>query len=225
MARRKNQTAAREALIAAAMTALDEGGPGDLQIRDVARVAGVTPGTVHYYFDDRDTLLRAVHAAASDRFYSARLERVTTIPDGRAKIEALIESGLPAADGDPLVRSLYRLAGYRAATDDHGDLLGALYDKQVAVYVGALEVGVAQGFFHLIAPVITIARHLVALEDAYGLHIIGGNRTLTRVDAIELIAAYARMVTGCPDIHAAPEDGAGDPEDDPDPEPTEEPAP
>ncbi|MGL6234194.1 MAG: TetR/AcrR family transcriptional regulator [Segniliparus sp.] len=208
MARRKNQEEARGALLAAALAAVGTSGPDGLQIRDVARAANVTTGTVHYYFDDRATLLRAVHAAASDRFFAARLELATSIADGREKIEALIESGLPSAGGDPLVASLYRLAAYRASSAEHGELLGALHDKQVAVYAVALEAGVAQGVFAPIAPTLTIARHLVALEDAYGLHIVGGNRTLTRADAIELISAYARMATRCADIHRRDHEGA-----------------
>ena len=205
MARKKNQDAARETLLAAALAAIDEVGPDGLQIRDVARAANVSPGTVHYYFDDRATLLRAVHAEASDRFFTARLELVTAIADGREKLEALIESGLPAEGGDPLVAALYRLAAYRAASAGHGELLSALHDKQVAVYLVALEVGVAQGVFAPIAPTITIAQHLVALEDAYGLHVVADNRTLTRADAIERIAAYARMTTRCEDVFRRPD--------------------
>ncbi|MFG1793104.1 TetR/AcrR family transcriptional regulator [Nocardia altamirensis] len=200
MARRKDQERARREILDAALTAVSDRGVGKLKIREVAEVAGVSPATVHYYFDDLDNLLREVHREASDRFFGDRLAMVATITDARAKIGALIWAGLPASDTDALVVALYRLAAYRSVAAEHGDLITALFEKQVAVYMGALEVGIAQEHFTIDAPILDVAANLVALEDAYGLHIISGNRSITKTRAAEMICTYARTATHCLDI-------------------------
>ncbi|MFI1918252.1 TetR/AcrR family transcriptional regulator [Nocardia sp. NPDC020380] len=206
MARRKDQERARRAILDAALTAVSDRGVGRLKIRDVAEFAGVSPGTVHYYFEDLENLLREVHRDASDRFFGARLELVASIPDARNKIGALIWAGLPDSDGDELVVALYHLAAYRSVADEHGDLITVLFDKQVAVYLSALEVGIAQGHFTIDAPLLDVAANLVALEDAYGLHIITRNRSMTKLRAAELICSYARTATGCLAITTPPKD-------------------
>jgi hypothetical protein len=81
-----------------------------------------------------------------------------------------------------------------------GLLLQALYERQVALYFSALQLGVAQGHFHLSGPVVDLAQNLVALEDAYELHIISGNRSAAPERARELILGYARTVTGCAEL-------------------------
>ncbi|AFU02412.1 TetR/AcrR family transcriptional regulator [Nocardia brasiliensis] len=200
MARRKDQEQARRVILDAALTAVSDRGVGKLKIREVAESAGVSPATVHYYFDDLDNLLREVHRDASDRFFGGRLAMVARIGDARAKIGALIWAGLPASDSDELVVALYRLAAYRSVAAEHGDRITALFEQQVAVYLSALEVGIAQGHFTIDAPILDVAANLVALEDAYGLHIVSRNRSITKSRAAELICSYARTATGCADI-------------------------
>ncbi|WP_405163198.1 TetR/AcrR family transcriptional regulator [Nocardia sp. NBC_01499] len=200
MARRKDQEAARRVILDAALTAVSDRGVGKLKIREVAEFARVSPATVHYYFDDLDNLLREVHREASDRFFGGRLAMVATITDARAKIGALIWAGLPASEADELVVALYRLAAYRSVAAEHGDLITALFEQQVAVYLSALEVGIAQGHFTIDAPILDVAANLVALEDAYGLHIVSRNRSITKTRAAELICSYARTATHCLDI-------------------------
>jgi AcrR family transcriptional regulator len=200
MARPKNQTQRREQLLDATLHAIGERGVSELRIRDIADAAGVSTGTVHYYFDDVDRLLQEVHQRASERFFGARLVIVTELDDGRDKLTALIESGLPGSADDQLVVSLYELDVHKRASQVHAALITGLYDRQVALYVGVLEVGRAQGHFVLASNVLDIAQNLVALEDAYGLHIVTGNRSLPPRRARELILSYARTATGCDDL-------------------------
>ena len=70
-----------------------------------------------------------------------------------------------------------------------------------------LEAGVVQGYFTLCDDSATIARNIVALEDAYGLHVLASNPTIDLAEAERLIVAYARVATGC-DLATAG-DGAG----------------
>lgn len=200
MARKKDQEQARRAILSAALSAVADPGVDRLRIREIAGVAGVSPATVHYYFDDLANLLHEVHRFASDRFFGARLDMVSEIRDARHKIAALIRAGLPESADDTLVIALYRLASYHAVSAQHGDLITALFNQQVAVYASALEVGIAQGHFRIGEPVLDVARNLVALEDAYGLHIVSRNRSVDPARAAALICSYARTATGCAEL-------------------------
>ncbi|GAS90619.1 MULTISPECIES: TetR/AcrR family transcriptional regulator [Mycobacteriaceae] len=216
MARRKNQDAARDAIIAATLVAMRDRGLDGLRIRDIAEIAGVSPGTIHYYFTDFAGLLTEVYQRASERFYHDRMLAVTELSDARLKLSAMTGSGIPWSSDDALVTALYRLDSYLAFRKTHSALITSLYDKQVALYLGILETGQAQGHFALRGNPLDIAQNLVALEDAYGLHIVTDNRTLPPQRAAALIHAFAVMATGCPDIPACtqppePPAGAGKP--------------
>jgi AcrR family transcriptional regulator len=203
MARRKDQDAARDTIISATLVAIRDRGIDGLRIRDVAAIAGVSTGTVHYYFTDFAGLLSEVYQRASERFYGDRMAVVTETADARQKLAAMIETGIPWASDDALVTALYRLDSYLAFRDNHSALVTALYDKQVALYLGILETGAAQGHFALQGKALDIAQNLVALEDAYGLHITTNNRALPPPRAAELIHSYAAVATQCPDIPRA----------------------
>jgi AcrR family transcriptional regulator len=200
MARRKDQDAAREAIMSAALLAIRDKGLDGLRIRDVADIAGVSSGTVHYYFTDFAGLLAEVYQRASERFFRDRMDVVTEIADARDKLSAMISTGIPWSSDDALVTALYRLDSYLAFRETHSALVTALFDKQVALYLGILETGQAQGHFELQSKPLDIAQNLVALEDAYGLHITTDNRALTPPRAAALIHSYAAVATRCSDI-------------------------
>lgn len=203
MARRKDQAAARDAIVTATLVAIRDRGLAALRIADIAAIADVSTGTIHYYFTDFETLLKEVHRLASDRFYAARLREVSSLADARDRLRAMISAGLPRSDDDALVSALYQLDSHLGLRHDHAILVTALFDKQVALYMGILDVGVAQGHFTLTEPSVDIAANLVTLEDGYGLHIITANASLSYSRAVQLISSYARTATGCPDIFGA----------------------
>src|SRR3954471_15787930 len=58
----------RERLIAAGYTVLSEKGYEATTVKEIARVADVSPGLFHYYFESKDELLLAVLYEAGLRF-------------------------------------------------------------------------------------------------------------------------------------------------------------
>ena len=96
------------------------------------------------------------------------------------------------------MRLLCALGGEAARNTVYAVLLTSLFDRQVAMYQAILESGEAQGVFTLAADAITIARNLVALEDAYGYRIMAGHPTLDHDATAELILSYARLATRHP---------------------------
>ena len=70
----------RERLIAAGYTLLSEKGYEATTVKEVARVAGVSPGLFHYYFASKDELLLAVLREAGQRYGRTMQELRATVP-------------------------------------------------------------------------------------------------------------------------------------------------
>ena len=78
----------------------------------------------------------------------------------------------------------------------HAQLMSELYRLEVSLYINVLSEGVVAGEFTMALPVETAASNLVAMEDAYGLHFMGG--TPLDADGIyRMIAANAEVMAGC----------------------------
>jgi AcrR family transcriptional regulator len=70
----------RERLIAAGYTALSEKGYEATTVKEVAHVAGVSPGLFHYYFASKDELLLAVLREAGERYGRMMQELRAAVP-------------------------------------------------------------------------------------------------------------------------------------------------
>ncbi len=194
------RTSERKAdLISAAQRALAEHGSA-VRLNQIAEAAGVSSGAILYHYAGIDELLVEANRAGMERFYNERLEMIASIPDPAERLERTISLGVPRSAEDKDVRLLCSLGGEAARNTMYAVLLTSLYDRQVGLYQGILELGVSQGVFHLTQSSLSIARNLVALEDAYGYRIIAKHPTLDYASAVELILEFARLATG----HALP---------------------
>ncbi|MCP9211566.1 TetR/AcrR family transcriptional regulator [Streptomyces sp. NEAU-Y11] len=200
MARPKNQTARREQLIRAASRAISAQGLARLKVSGIADSAGVTRGSVHYYFSDLSELLVQVHKRALERFFTQRATVTQTLPDARDQLVESIRRGVPDGPDDELA---VVLCEFNTAIRDeplYSTLAQSRYDRQVVMYTAILDVGTAQGHFRLSEPARDVASNIVSLEDSYLLHIVSRNDSLPPRRAFELILGYARTATGCPDL-------------------------
>jgi AcrR family transcriptional regulator len=195
MARRKDQSDRRRQLAQAAGRAIAARGIGGVRLKDVADEAGLSSQSVLYYYPDLRELVGHAIEHTLERFAQRRAAAAAVIDDPRAALIATIEAGLPAGPDDEDLRILYEAAGY--FRDDHalGDRIRAMTAEQVTVYQRILEQGQARGEFELADASEVIARNLIALEDAYGLYIIGGAPIVA--DAVRQILSFASMATGC----------------------------
>ncbi|MCW3839894.1 TetR family transcriptional regulator [Micromonospora yasonensis] len=209
MKSRKSRAERRQDLIEAARRAMVQHGTDTVLLNQVAEQAGLTSGAVLYHYPDLRDLLLEAHHAGMERFYELRVKKIADISDPVRKLVLTIRSGLPTDAEDADVRLLCELGGAAGRNRVYAALLTTLYDRQVSMYQMILEVGAAQGVFTLAADSQTIARNLVALEDAYGYRIVARHPTLHAAEAVELILSYARLVTGNP--LEAPEEPARSP--------------
>lgn len=197
MARPRNQTARREALIDATYAAGRKVGLRSLSLTDVAEQAGLSRGAVLYYYDDLDALLVEAHAAGIERFCDERDRLVAATDDPREKLAVAIAAGLPDGPDDALMRLLYEFDVLAGSSELHDEMVQGLYLRQMQSYRGILADGLSRGAFHPRLDVDQIAMTFVALEDAYGLHIVGGNALMTVAKAAEAMRAVAAEL-GCP---------------------------
>jgi hypothetical protein len=78
----------------------------------------------------------------------------------------------------------------------HAALMSQLFDREVSLYLSVLEEGQASGAFRLAQPALIVARNLVALEDAYGFHLLAKSASVDSGTALDALVSYARTVTG-----------------------------
>ncbi|MEV7807606.1 TetR family transcriptional regulator [Microbispora sp. NPDC088329] len=198
MTQRKSKADRRLDLIEAAHRAMLLHGAEGVHLNQIAEEAGLTSGAVLYHYPDlRDLLIEAQHAGM-ERFYERRVKKISGISDPADKLIVTIRSGLPDGPDDAGVRLLCELGGAAGRNRVYAALLTTLFDRQVSMYQTILETGAAHGVFTLAQDSETIARNLVALEDAYGYRIVARHHSIDSDRAVELILDYARLATGNP---------------------------
>ncbi|MEU4482831.1 TetR/AcrR family transcriptional regulator [Micromonospora sp. NPDC023966] len=207
MARPKLQEQQRAHLAAAARRAIITHGLSHVRIRDVAEAAGMSPGTVTYYYRQLDDLFQQVYEDAVDRFHRQRAQAMRQRTDPAGKLLAAIDAGLPHSQDDELCCLLYEFSPQARRRPGDATLRRGLFDQQAQLYADLLTAGGDEGAFTLALPATEAARNLVALEDAYGYHIIAGT-SVTRAQARDYLIGYASYATGTDLKRPAPPAGA-----------------
>jgi AcrR family transcriptional regulator len=197
MARPQTQTERRLTLIHAAESMIAKRGLAGVTLRDVAGEAGMSSSALLYYYPGLKDLLDDVQKQAVERFCTMRAAAVAEIADPKERLKKMIVTGIPDDPNDQLCRLLYELGAYSRSDAGYAARHIALFERQVAIYVGILEAGVATGAFTLRAPSVVIARTLVTLEDGLGLHLINVVPAVDYPSALAILTGYAEMAAGC----------------------------
>ncbi|MDQ4214401.1 TetR/AcrR family transcriptional regulator [Microbacterium capsulatum] len=192
MARPSTQQQRRREVVDAALAAAAEHGLRNLSLTDVAHQAGVTRGALLYYYEDLDAILVEAHAAGMRRVGSERAALVAQAGSPAAQLAVAVSAGLPDGPDDALMRLLYEFDVLAGKSPLHDELVQTLYREQLELFRGILAAGVDSGDFALTGPIDDIAMNFVALEDAYGLHIVAGG-SISVDDARRAIALFARQ--------------------------------
>ncbi|HVB44818.1 MAG TPA: TetR/AcrR family transcriptional regulator [Streptosporangiaceae bacterium] len=200
MPRVRDQAARRKLLLEAAVAVINDRGPARMQMKDVADMAGMATGSVYYYYDNVDEILRHVHAMAFDRYYTARVQAISNLADAREKIRTMVDLGLPRPQDEPLSLALYQVIVAKARDPQHSDMITSLCGEQRGLYQQILDEGVAAGQFRPVIPTLNIAQNLISLEDGYGLGLSTGNHDYDFGQARLLLLQAAAHWTQCPEL-------------------------
>jgi AcrR family transcriptional regulator len=195
MARKKDQAARRNQLVSATIELIAESGIERLTLAAIADRVGVSHRLVAYYYADLESLVHEAHEAAAGRYYWERLRALDETADPEQRLLQLIASGLPRQQDRRLSQVLNELSVNSARSEVHARLMGELNEREVSLYLSVLRDGEAAGVFRLSQPALTVARNLVALEDAYGFHLLARTSPVDAATAQDAITSYARTAT------------------------------
>jgi len=196
MARPRNQLERRRQLLEATGLAIADNGLSGLRLKHIADRAGMSIGSVLYYYPDLDALLVEVHEQALGQFYWARVSASTAEPDPVRRLVLAVEHGIPLDVGDATMRVIYELHVASSREDSHAVLLTRLWEREVSLYEDILLGGAEAGAFALRGEPRAIAETVVALEDAFDLHLTGRNAALDRETAVRRLLDYLGLMTG-----------------------------
>lgn len=197
MARPKEQTERRKDLVQAAMDAVAVRGLSGLRLKDIAQEAGLSIGSVSYYYPEIEDLLVEAHREALERFYWNRVKHVDQCESAQQQIVVAIQEGIPDEPVTSDVRMLYELHTYAGRNPAHASMMTTLWDREVSLYERVIERGVAQGEFTTSCEVRDIAETAVALEDAFNLHLVSSNSAVTAKMARERLSSYLSATLNC----------------------------
>jgi len=196
VARTKNQAARRQQLAQATIEVIAEHGIEALTLAAIADRAEVSHRLVAYYYADLESLVNEAHEAAVERYYWARLRALDQSAEPEQRLLQLIGSGLPTRRDRQLSQVLNELSVSASRSHVHARLMARLFEREVSLYRTVLEKGHADGAFRLSQPALNIARNLVALEDAYGFHLLAKHSSVDALTALDALIGYARAATG-----------------------------
>jgi betaine-aldehyde dehydrogenase len=105
--RRRGDDARRRQLIAVAIECLSEVGLAGATLSQIAGRAGVSPGLIAHYFDDKDGLLEAAFRRLSAQVHAAAKRELAQAQSPKERVLALVEALLSQAQFDRPVASAW----------------------------------------------------------------------------------------------------------------------
>jgi AcrR family transcriptional regulator len=189
--------ARREAILEAACRAIVERGLPATRITDVARVAGTSTGTIHYYFETRDEVLMAALKWASERLF-ARVEAGGG-RSARARLAHLLAVAIPrpgpAHDEYVLWIELWLRVLHEPALLADCETISARWR---GYFLDAVREGTEAGEFAPVTAPDEVAVRLLALVDGLGFETALGYGWTSARAMHDRLLAFAAEQLGVP---------------------------
>lgn len=184
-------------ILAAACRAIVARGFADTRVGDIARAAGTSTGTIHYYFDSKQEVLVAALRFASERLF-ARLQTADG-PNATVRLARLLELAIPyprpKAQRDEYVLwvEMWTLV---LRSPDHLPALEHLSQRWRSFFFDVVHQGTASGEFEpAVAPEL-VAERLIALVDGLGFETVVGYSWSTAERMRSLLVSFASEQLG-----------------------------
>jgi AcrR family transcriptional regulator len=159
----------KRAILEATLRLVADQGAAAVRLRDVARAAGVSVGSLQYYFDSRDQLIRA----AFDQHARDVVDLVARAGDASAPAPARLGAVIEAAVLRPDLRQSAALWMEFVTAGLHDDQLRALlaeaYEAWRDLLAEVVRAGTETRDFRPLLPAETVVACLVALIDGFEL--------------------------------------------------------
>lgn len=179
MARASVEAERREQILSAACDVVSELGFKSLRVADVAKRAGTSTGTVHYYFDTKTDLMHAAFEWNFAQSLDRRRPLLDEHPDPRDRLRAFIESYLPADDVTVKAWHVWAELWVEALHDpDLQELNEQVYGEWRRLVAGIIRDGQDAGLFREDDPVL-VANALIGMIDGLALQALLGSKSMT----------------------------------------------
>jgi AcrR family transcriptional regulator len=179
MARPSVEAERREQIVSAACQVVSEIGFKSLRVADVAKRAGTSTGTVHYYFDTKTDLMHAAFEWNFSRSLDRRRPLLDEHPDPRERLRAFIESYLPGDEETVRAWHVWAELWVEALHDtDLQELNERVYGEWRRIVAGIIRDGQDTGLFRDEDPVLA-ANALIGMIDGLALQVLLGSRSMT----------------------------------------------
>jgi AcrR family transcriptional regulator len=170
----------RAELVAATLRVVSARGFDRATVRDIAKAADASVGSVNYYFKSKDDLLRTA-IAETDRQFRVRVREAVTETQGHAdKLTRVIELCFPVdeqegPDWDVFVDFWYQASRHEA----YRAIFSEAHLEWIEMLTQVLEDGVSEGTFRLTAPAHEEAIRFASMIDGLAVY----TRVTDHVDA------------------------------------------
>jgi AcrR family transcriptional regulator len=166
-------------ILRATCAVIAEAGIHDLRLTDVARRAGVSSGTIHYYFDSKQALL---HAAFEHNFRHSLERRAAVLASGGDPLDLLtrlVESYAPLdVESVAAWRVWAELWVHGLRQPELQELNESIYGEWRRTVVGLVRDAQDQGLLRAGDPVL-VANTVVAMIDGLAIQVLLGSRNMT----------------------------------------------
>lgn len=197
--------ARRSAILESALDQIAEQGPESVRMKDIAEAAGLSVGTLQYYFGSRESLL--VHAFSAHT--SATIDAIASLTREQGTAWERLRTSLQAVPriGDLRRRSQVWLELIVASprNDYLRDSADTVFDTWRAHFRTLIETGVEDGSFRPQAEVDLIVDILIAAIDGFDIAVAAGRNGATPeriADSLELTAGSLLGVDASAADHA-----------------------
>jgi AcrR family transcriptional regulator len=172
----------RELILNAAQECLRDRGLKGLNIRDVAKAAGVSLGSVHYYFSSKEEILVEIFRQFVQRVSEATLSG-TPDADPRQVIMDMLDGYFVELSKDPATcQGFIDLWDYVPRNEDLRRLMEKYYRRSAEFLTELIKEGKRQGLFHVDSPS-AAAGQIIAIIDGIKvqLHLFGQETDLAKM--------------------------------------------
>lgn len=190
--RTRTERPTAEAILAAACRAIVRRGVDATRIADIAREAGTSTGTVHYYFETKDDVLLAALEWANEQPYARVDELLGRKADDLSRLAVLLELSIPYP-GPPREEWVFFLELWGRILH-RPELLAAAEttdSRWRSYFFDVVRSGTASGVFRPVAPPEEVADRLVAIVDGLGLKAVLGGPWMTPERMREILLRFA----------------------------------
>jgi AcrR family transcriptional regulator len=181
-----------EHLFEAASRTISRRGFGSTRVADIAREAGVSAATVHYYFKTKEDILVRTLLWANERLVARLADATVASDDPTVRLAKFIERTIPypGTQRDEYLLEIDLWSHVRL----HPEILPAWEaygESWIAHLVDIIVTGIASGSFRSTVPAEEIGERIVAMTDGLSAQASIGSSRMSAARARELLLRFA----------------------------------